>query len=163
MADVFKINDVDAATLGVVFLEGVYDELTKFPEVKDTLANDWADEHGTERDVTARKFKSRNIALRVLIMGSSKADMLTKKQALLSLLLGGYFELKAYGLNRAFTLIYTGANGYRDYGDFCEVTLQVEDDYPHIVAPLHDEGSGGEEEDEPNDEPNDEGNNEGEV
>lgn len=132
----FKINDIATATMGIVFLEGVYDELTKPPVPKDTLVNDWDDEHGTERDVTSRVYKSRSLQLPVMIEGSSRADFLSKKQALVALLLTGYFNLKCYAINRQFNLIYVDASDFKDYDTYCTMKLIVEDDYPHLNTPI---------------------------
>ena len=132
----FKINDIDDTVWGATFLAGVYDELTKPPMVKDTLANDWADQHGKERDVAARKFKSRQLSLPIMMMGSTAADFLAKKQAFTAMLLAGYFNLKCYDINRQFNLIYIDANSFKDYSTFCVYNLIVEDDFPHLNTPI---------------------------
>lgn len=132
----FKINDIDTATMGIVFLEGVYDELTKPPVPKDTLVNDWDDEHGTERDVTSRVYKSRSLQLPVMIEGSSRADFLSKKQAFVALLLTGYFNLKCYAINRQFNLIYMDASDFKDYSTYGTMNIIVEDDYPQLNTPI---------------------------
>lgn len=132
----FEVNDIDSKIGGVTFLEGVYDELTKPPVPKDTLVNDWADEHGKERDAANRVYKSRPLQLPIMIEGNSRADFLTKKQAFVALLLSGYFNLKCYDINRQFNLIYVDANDFKDYGTYCTMKLLVEDDYPHLNTPI---------------------------
>lgn len=132
----FEINNVDSETVGIIFLEGVYDELTKPPVPKDTLVNDWTDQHGKERDVANRVYKSRSLQLPIMIEGNSRADFLIKKQAFVALLISGYFNLKCYDINRQFNLIYIDANDFKDYGSYCTMNLQVEDDYPQLNTPI---------------------------
>lgn len=135
--DIFKINDVDSTTMGIYFLEGVYRDLTKLPEPKDTLVNDWADEHGKERDLSARKYKSQTIALPMLVKGSTDADLAGKISALNAILLAGYFNLKCYGINRQFDLVYTGVSSYEYLDRYtCTVTITCENDYPQLNTPI---------------------------
>lgn len=131
----FEINNKDANILGVVFLEGVYDELTKLPVPKDTIVNDWADQHGKERDLNARFYKSRQLSLPVMIEGNDRLDFLAKKQAFNNLLIKGYFYLKSSLLQQQYKLIYIEAINYKDCHAFCTLTLIVEDDYPHLINP----------------------------
>lgn len=132
----FAINDIDIRQLGVTILDGVYDELTKLPEPKDTLVNDWKDGHGKERHLAGRVYKSRQLNMPIIIEGNSRADFLAKKQAFNATMLAGYFTLKCYDLNRQFTLVYTGATAHKDFENFCTLTLVVEDDYPHLNTPI---------------------------
>ena len=134
--DRFDLNDINAATLGVTFLDGVYSELIKFPETKEDLVNDWKDQHGEEVDLTARCYKSRVIALRILISGNNKQDYLAKKQALIDLVAVGRFNLKAHAINRQFDLRYLSASAEKDYGNHGEVVLNVKDDYPQLNTPI---------------------------
>lgn len=136
MVDRFDINNVDAATKGITFLEGIYDELDKIPEPKDTLLNDWPDQHGKERDVTARFWKSTQMSVHILIKGNTRAEFVANRQWLKGILVAGYFNLKCHGINRQFNLVITGVGSQKYYGNIGEVTLLLEDDFPQLITPI---------------------------
>ena len=136
----FKINNIDIANMGATFLDTdaikIYDELTKPSVPKDTLINDWPDQNGKERDVSARVYKSRQLTLPVMIEGASRSDYLNKKIAFNNLLNSGYFNLKCYDINLQYDLIFIDVSSYKYYTTYCTFNLIVEDDYPHLNTPI---------------------------
>lgn len=132
----FAINNTNTEAMGVSFSDPVYAELLKPAKAKDTLFNDWPDEHGTERDLESRVYETRVLNLPVILQGNSVADFTTKLKNFNALMLLGYFNLKAYSINRQFTLCYSEATNFNSYDTFCTFTLVVFDDYPNQNLPI---------------------------
>lgn len=132
----FAINNTDTTTIGLSFQDAVYAELLKPAKAKDTLFNNWPDEHGTERDLESRVYESRTLSLPAILQGSSVADFTAKLAAFNALMLDDYFNLKAYSINRQFTLCYSEVTNFVSYDTFCTFNLIVFDDYPQQVLPI---------------------------
>ncbi len=132
----FKINDTPVETLGLIILDGTYNELLKLPKPKDTLVNNWKDEHGAERDLTARKYESNTISIPMMLKGASIADYLAKRTAFNALMLSGRFNFKAMQLNRQFDLVYIDTTNFKGEEDYCHFTLVCIDDFPQLNTPI---------------------------
>ncbi|WP_017258394.1 hypothetical protein [Pedobacter arcticus] len=132
----FKINDIPTETLGITILEGVYSELLKLPKPKDTLVNNWKDEHGTERDLAARVYESAVINIPVLLIGSTVADFVAKRTAFNAMMLNGRFNLKCLDINRQFDLVYTDTTNFKGDDYYASFTLVCADDFPQLNTPI---------------------------
>lgn len=132
----FKINNTDDKAMGVIFLEGTYDELLKLPKVKDTLINNWADEHGAERDLIGRVYESRMLNIPIYLHGDTIADFLAKRLAFNAIMLAGAFNLKAIELNRQYDLVYSDTTNYKGGNNWCSFTLVAFDDKPQLNIPI---------------------------
>lgn len=92
---------------GLVFLPGTYNELLRLPEAKAGYFNNWPDEDGIERIITAPKFEALTYNIPVCHWGSDKTDFFEKYNRLCTFLLtAGYFELDAVNIDRRYTLFY---------------------------------------------------------
>ncbi|TZF81821.1 hypothetical protein FW774_17345 [Pedobacter sp. BS3] len=137
MAHLFKINNVDAATYGLMFLQGTYKELLKLAKRKPGVETNWNDENGTERDDEQTVFESRILNIPVLLKGNDTADYIAKLQAFKELIeTAGYFNFKAYGINRQYTLLYSDVSNWQDYGSIASFNLVLIDDYPATITPI---------------------------
>lgn len=138
MNDIIKINDqVSQVQYGLTFLDGTYTELLKPAKPKERFSNNWRERHGTERDVTNPKLESRTLTLPVMIEGSSENDFLSKHQSFTEWIqAAGYFNLKSYRLNRAYSLLYADATDYIGYATHCTFKLVLTDDFPHIITAI---------------------------
>jgi hypothetical protein len=135
----FKINTNDiTATYGIFFLEGVYNELLKVPKAKDGLTNNWADQHGTERDLTARYFESRTLNLPCVLQGATKEEFITRLNAFQQFCLtAGYIDLDAEFLNRRFNLCYQEVSNFQEIDGYAaSFTLVLIDDFPNTIATI---------------------------
>lgn len=134
--DAIYFNNNLASVYGLTFLEDTYQELRKPAKVKEGLTNNWADEHGTERDLQSRVFETRTLTLPVLIDGSNELDFSQKHQAFIDFIVNaGYFFLKVQRTNRIYKLVYADVTNYKDYYDHCTFDLILFDDYPQLTTP----------------------------
>jgi hypothetical protein len=108
----FFIDNEDVYTKwGMVFKDGTFKELNKWPTPKNNLSHSWNDNHGTQRDEKLW-FESQEHTLRFLIIGNSLADFWLKYDSMREYILtAGYFNFYAVGLNRYYTLRYNGPTG----------------------------------------------------
>lgn len=139
MAHVFKIKGADAlSTYGLRFLEDVYDELLRFPKIKPGVENNWQDQHGTERDVTASYLESNEFNLKMLLHGANAVDFQSKYAAFIAFFsTPGYFNLDVVFLNRRYRLLNRGISETRVLNNRAmEFTWQLVDDFPQTVTPI---------------------------
>lgn len=134
--DAVYFNNTLASVYGATFLEDSYKELRKPAKVKEGLTNNWAEQNGTERDLTTRVLETRTLTLPMMIEGDSEADFNTKHQAFIDWIVTvGYFDLKVQRTNRIYKLVYSDVSDYKDYYDHCTFNLILFDDYPHLKTP----------------------------
>lgn len=76
-----EINGILLKKLGTIIQTGTADLLT-FPERKDLLENDWAEENGGEYDLTTPKFKDQEVTLKFAILAKDDAEFWKHRNAL---------------------------------------------------------------------------------
>jgi hypothetical protein len=83
----YKLSGVELSTLGV-YVEKV-DGIFQVPDIKSELKTDWPDRHGEQVDLTAPRYKSRDIKIKCYMKASSRIDFLMKvNQFIASYLIG---------------------------------------------------------------------------
>lgn len=139
MTNQYTINGNDAFdTYGLVFQEGTLNELMRLPERKAGVEHDWPDEDGTQRDLTDLKYASRQLSLKCLLVGDSKADFLQKYDALKTFFVGaGYFDLISLRFSKRWKLLYNSMADYKQESENAATfTLELIDDYPNTNFPV---------------------------
>ncbi len=131
----FEINGIDLEKqYSVVFDEQVYKELGKPAGFKEGVLNDWPGEHGTERLLSSRMLKSRQLVLPVSVVGDGLRDIILKQQDFMDWLRNlGYFDLKVYAVNRIYRLLYSDTADYTINDGFSSLKLICFDDEPHLT------------------------------
>lgn len=131
----FLINDQNAQTVfGLTFLKGTYKALQKLPKRKPGIEIEWADEHGSERDVEVIYYHSRSLTLPVLIESTAANSFEDNLQLFREFITTvGYFNLKAVEKNRQYTLLYDDVSDYEEFEDHATFNLLLIDDFPHIT------------------------------
>ena len=71
---------------GVFALRGSFNDLLKMPSLKEPSSFNWETEDGDDVDLTNRVVEYHDVQMSFLLKGASVADMLTKRNNLLSAL-----------------------------------------------------------------------------
>src|SRR5690606_1171377 len=88
MAELVKINDVGLSTYGWTLEEGNYPQLLRRPKVKQGYTYSWPNEDGEDYDPTATLAReSQDFNLSFLIVAANTADLLTKYNNLIDVLM----------------------------------------------------------------------------
>lgn len=150
-SDKFYINGQDVYdTWGIAFLQGIYQELMKFPKRKDAYSLSYADENGTLRDTTDPKYESQTYTFAALIIADSRQGYFTRLNAFRNYILNaGYFTFDVVDLNIRFTLLYDNVTQselktrLNDGQNALKITLSFINDFPKSYPSIpQDSGSG---------------------
>ncbi|MFX1668756.1 hypothetical protein JZ968_11460, partial [Riemerella anatipestifer] len=84
-----KLNNILLSNIGVVIMTGT-EELLAFPERKEVMENDWAEENGGDYDLSSPKFKDKEVTLKMAILADDNVQFWQYHNAL-------FAELKKEG------------------------------------------------------------------
>lgn len=105
----FKIDNIDMATLGMFILRGGDYDLLSFPSRKPVPTNDWFEEDGIEVDLSDVAFNEKEVALKCYLKGISTSDFLTKLTTLKNVLTAsGMRSVLIAAMNKTFSLRFKG-------------------------------------------------------
>ncbi|MCU7543492.1 S9 family peptidase, partial [Riemerella anatipestifer] len=68
-----KLNNILLSNIGVVIMTGT-EELLAFPERKEVMENDWAEENGGDYDLSSPKFKDKEVTLKMAILADDNVQ-----------------------------------------------------------------------------------------
>lgn len=126
------INGNPLTDMGVVMLAGSYAELMKPAQVKNYIENDDPNKHGVEVDATnPPKLKQRELTLKFLIQGDSKAQFLQRKAAFENMLYQGAVTLYVPDMEEYFHLLYVTVTQYGNYRlNACNMAVKFKEPDP---------------------------------
>ncbi|MBT0552634.1 hypothetical protein JZ948_04215 [Riemerella anatipestifer] len=84
-----KLNNILLSNIGVFIMTGT-EELLAFPERKEVMENDWAEENGGDYDLSSPKFKDKEVTLKMAILADDNVQFWQYHNAL-------FTELKKEG------------------------------------------------------------------
>lgn len=127
-----QMNGVLLSDIGVTLLSGAYGELLTPSPLKSYIENDDPTKDGVQIDtLTIPKQKSREVTLKFLVKGSSKADFLAKRTAFVNLLYQGVVTLYVPDIEDYFHLIYMSVTQYGNYRlNACEMAVKFKEPDP---------------------------------
>lgn len=94
-----KLNNILLSNIGVVIMTGT-EELLAFPERKEVMENDWAEENGGDYDLSSPKFKDKEVTLKMAILADDNVQFWQYYNTL-------FAELKKRGNCRSMSLTTT--------------------------------------------------------
>jgi hypothetical protein len=114
----YFIDGKDFWTLFSIMVESGSDDFLKYPSKKDSITRNWSDADGTDVDLSAVYFNSRDISLRCAMLADSETDFWTKYEAFINQwkLPGSHrIEVSEFGLRSFYCY-------YRDTSQFTRFT-----------------------------------------
>ena len=119
-----KINNIDIQTLHAKLVEGSLASLLSYPALKSLNKNDWAEESGTEYDLSAPQLSAKEITLQLLLPESQYPNLVT----LLSV--HAYTDYTFDFINLTYRLRLVGLNKTQVVGGYVTADIRLSDDFP---------------------------------
>lgn len=119
-----KINSTDIQTLHAKLVEGSLASLLSYPALKSLNKNDWAEESGTEYDLSAPQLSAKEITLQLLLPESQYPNLVT----LLSV--HAYTDYTFDFINLTYRLRLVGLNKTQVVGGYVTADIRLSDDFP---------------------------------
>jgi len=119
-----KINGTDIQTLHAKLVEGSLASLLSYPALKSLNKNDWAEESGTEYDLSAPQLSAKEITLQLLLPESQYPNLVT----LLSV--RAYTDYTFDFINLTYRLRLVGLNKTQVVGGYVIADIRLSDDFP---------------------------------
>lgn len=119
-----KINNIDIQTLHAKLVEGSLASLLSYPALKSLNKNDWAEESGTEYDLSAPQLSAKEITLQLLLPESLYPNLVT----LLSV--RAYANYTFDFINQTYRLRLVGLNKTQVVGGYVTADIRLSDDFP---------------------------------
>lgn len=114
-----NINNQLLQSIGTIILSGTA-ELLAFPERKEVYENDWQEQNGSEYDLSAPKFKDKEVTLKMGILANNDAQFWQYYNALFNLLKQeGVLQLFIYDHSKTYNVF------YKKSSDFKKVTKRL--------------------------------------
>ncbi len=103
--------------LGIKLIKGAYDELIKFPPMKDYLTNNSRLENGVRYLAKQQytKVNEKAFSIQFIMYAASKATLYQNLETFLGIISAGAFELKITTLGKVFRLVYTDCQRLETY------------------------------------------------
>ena len=119
-----KINGTDIQTLHAKLVEGSLASLLSYPALKSLNKNDWAEESGSEYDLSAPQLSAKEITLQLLLPESLYPNLVT----LLSV--RAYTDYTFDFINQTYRLRLVGLNKTQVVGGYVTADIRLSDDLP---------------------------------
>lgn len=119
-----KINGTDIQTLHAKLVEGSLASLLSYPALKSLNKNDWAEESGTEYDLSAPQLSAKEITLQLLLPESLYPNLVTLLSA------HAYANYTFDFINLTYRLRLVGLNKTQVVGSYVTVDIRLSDDFP---------------------------------
>lgn len=119
-----KINGTDIQTLHAKLVEGSLASLLSYPALKSLNKNDWAEESGTEYDLSAPQLSAKEITLQLLLPESLYPNLVT----LLSV--RAYANYTFDFINLTYRLRLVGLSKTQVVGGYVTADIRLSDDFP---------------------------------
>lgn len=108
-----KLNNELLSNFGTVILTGT-EELLAFPERKETYSNDWAEQNGEEYDLSAPKFKDKEVSLKLGILADNDVQFWQNHRRLFAhLKREGILKLYIYDHSREYDVFYKKSSSFK--------------------------------------------------
>lgn len=122
------INDIDIFTnFGIFIIEDGYGELVQYPALKKIITNDWAEEDGTEPDLTAPVLDSRSMTLNFAVVNRSYEAI----KSFTSFLTESVYNIFNFNdIGYTFKLRLTSQGSLEMYDNLGFFSLEFADDFP---------------------------------
>lgn len=125
MTGAFYIDDMDIyAKYGVVITDGGYNDLLRFPALKDPEVNDWPEEDGIEVDLDAPALEAKEVVISFACNGINASDFIYAVSQ------PGYHTLRIAELGKEFRLRLLTQTAFKDYSRAATFSLKFADDSP---------------------------------
>lgn len=119
-----KINNINIQTLHAKLVEGSLASLLSYPALKSLNKNDWAEESGSEYDLSAPQLSAKEITLQLLLPESLYPNLVT----LLSV--RAYANYTFDFINLTYRLRLVGLNKTQVIGGYVTADIRLSDDFP---------------------------------
>lgn len=119
-----KINSTDIQTLHAKLVEGSLASLLSYPSLKSLNKNDWAEESGSEYDLSAPQLSAKEITLQLLLPESLYPNLVT----LLSV--RAYANYTFDFINLTYRLRLVGLSKTQVIGGYVTAEIRLSDDLP---------------------------------
>lgn len=119
-----KINGTDIQTLHAKLVEGSLASLLSYPALKSLNKNDWAEEIGSEYDLSAPQLSAKEITLQLLLPESLYPNLVT----LLSV--RAYANYTFDFINQTYRLRLVGLSKTQVSGGYVTAEIRLSDDFP---------------------------------
>ena len=119
-----KINNTDIQTLHAKLVEGSLASLLSYPALKSLNKNDWAEESGTEYDLSAPQLSAKEITLQLLLPESLYPNLVT------------FLSVQAYAnytfdfINLTYQLRLISLSKTQVSGGYVTADIRLSDDFP---------------------------------
>lgn len=108
-----KINGQLLSSIGTLIVTGTAD-LLSFPERKEVIENDWAEENGGEYDLSLPKFKDKDVTLTFGILANNDVQFWQYHTALFNLLKqSGVLKLYIADHSREYNVFYKKSENFK--------------------------------------------------
>lgn len=119
-----KINNTDIQTLHAKLVEGSLASLLSYPALKSLNKNDWAEESGSEYDLSAPQLSAKEITIQLLLPESLYPNLVT----LLSV--RAYADYTFDFINLTYRLRLVGLSKAQVSGGYVTADIRLSDDFP---------------------------------
>lgn len=119
-----KINNTDIQTLHAKLVEGSLASLLSYPALKSLNKNDWAEESGSEYDLSAPQLSAKEITIQLLLPESLYPNLVT----LLSV--RAYADYTFDFINITYRLRLVGLSKTQVIGGYVTAEIRLSDDFP---------------------------------
>lgn len=119
-----KINGTDIQTLHAKLVEGSFASLLSYPALKSLNKNDWAEESGTEYDLSAPQLSAKEITLQLLLPESLYPNLVTLLSA------SAYANYTFDFINLTYQLRLISLNKTQVIGGYVTADIRLSDDFP---------------------------------
>nr|DAS88838.1 MAG TPA: hypothetical protein [Caudoviricetes sp.] len=119
-----KINGTDIQTLHAKLVEGSLASLLSYPALKSLNKNDWAEESGTEYDLSAPQLSAKEITIQLLLPESQYPNLVTLLSA------RTYANYAFDFINLTYRLRLVGLSKTQVVGGYVTADIRLSDDFP---------------------------------
>lgn len=119
-----KINGTDIQTLHAKLVEGSLASLLSYPALKSLNKNDWAEESGTEYDLSAPQLSAKEITIQLLLPESQYPNLVTLLSA------RTYANYAFDFINLTYRLRLVGLSKTQVVGGYVTADIRLSDDLP---------------------------------
>ncbi|WP_052910369.1 hypothetical protein [Riemerella anatipestifer] len=108
-----KLNNILLSNIGVVIMTGT-EELLAFPERKEVMENDWAEENGGDYDLSSPKFKDKEVTLKMAILADDNVQFWQYYNALFTeLKKEGELSLYVFDHDQTYKVFYKKSGNFK--------------------------------------------------
>lgn len=132
------INGIESEVgFNAFFEDGVYAELARPAEKKDSLMQNLSDQNGTDVDLEANFYESKSMALPISIYGNTQEELLLRFNAFSDFLTSGVpIVLSVHFFGRKYTLRYKSVSNLIWNDTIVNFSLNVFNDNPTANTPI---------------------------